>query len=893
MKKLSVLICALCLLSGSIFAEGWDAALYKKIEQSIKAPTFSEKVYKPSISVKAKAAKNQKAIQAAIDKCSAKGGGKVVIPAGTFWTGAITLKSDVNLVLSKGAVLKFAFEPELYPKVYTRYEGLDLYGYSPCIYSNGAKNIAITGEGTIDGNGNKNTFWMWTGEEWWGYKGGETSRSMNGVMGSRELLQKMCDEGVPVEQRQFGMGKGLRMQLVNLVNSENILIEGVTMIDSPFWVLHPLFSKNITIRGIKVINEGPNGDGCDPESCENVLIENCMFHTGDDCIAIKSGRNADGRRDGRPSKNIIIRGCTMEDGHGGVVIGSEISAGVENVFAENCNMSSPNLDRILRIKTNTCRGGVTKNIYMRNVTVGECKESVMRININYWPKEVSERGHIPYVHNVWMENVTCQKSKYGVQINGIKEKDAVYDIHVKNCTFNNVSVKPFLRENRCHDIFFDNVKVNGKLMNTSGSDFIEKAPYKSYAEWMTYSEMKRNPNPIYLDFTDSIKHPKGKWSYVMGIELEGMLDTYYAHGGEAIKNYVMRYPAQMISDEGKTTGFKYEDFNLDNVRTAHFIFRVDSLAPRAGVKLALKEYFRQLINQPRTDEGVYWHKQIYHDQVWLDGIFMGLPYKTMAAPYMVKEGLTVANKGVAPAGKKKMNKKIAAAQQKELMAFYDDIVDQITMTDARTYDAKTGLWKHAWDSKRGMFWADKTTGQSRHTWARAMGWFTMAQIEILDYLPKDYARRQEVIDMLNKTLRACINYQDPKTGVWYDVMDVKDPRNYIESTASCMFTYCLLKGARLGYLDDSFRQAGIKAYKGIINNFIRVDVPKDGSTPTISLTEGVSVSGLGPEKNPRRDGTFDYYMSEPIRDNDAKGVGPFLWATLEMEKLGYNTSSQY
>lgn len=164
-------------------------------------------MYKPSISVKAKAAKNQKAIQAAIDKCSAKGGGKVVIPAGTFWTGAITLKSDVNLVLSKGAVLKFAFEPELYPKVYTRYEGLDLYGYSPCIYSNGAKNIAITGEGTIDGNGNKNTFWMWTGEEWWGYKGGETSRSMNGVMGSRELLQKMCDEGVPVEQRQFGMGK--------------------------------------------------------------------------------------------------------------------------------------------------------------------------------------------------------------------------------------------------------------------------------------------------------------------------------------------------------------------------------------------------------------------------------------------------------------------------------------------------------------------------------------------------------------------------------------------------------------------------------------------------------------------------------------------------------------
>jgi len=387
--------------------------------------------------------------------------------------------------------------------------------------------------------------------------------------------------------------------------------------------------------------------------------------------------------------------------------------------------------------------------------------------------------------------------------------------------------------------------------------------------------MKRNPNPIYLDFTDPAKRPEGRWSYVMGIELEGMLDTYKAYGGDAIKDYVMRYPAQMISDEGKTTGYNYDEYNLDNVRTAHFIFRVDSLAPRKGVDLALKEYFRQLINQPRTDEGVYWHKQIYHDQVWLDGIFMGLPYKTMAAPYMVSQGLTVANKGI-PA-KKKLSKK---QQATELKAYYDDIVNQITMTDARTYDAKTNLWKHAWDSKHGMFWANKETGQSQHTWARAMGWFAMAQIEILDYLPKDYARRQEVIDMVNKTLHSVMQYQDKNTGVWYDILDVKDPRNYLESTASCMFAYCLLKAARLGYVGNECRKAGIRAYNGIINNFVRQD--EDG---TISLAEGVSVSGLGPEKSPNRDGSFEYYISEPIRDNDAKGVGPFLWASLEFENI--------
>lgn len=888
MKKTSILLFSF-LFSLFTYAQGvsgWDAKKYAEIEASIKAPTFKDKVYKPAIKVKNTAAKNQAAINAAIAKASQKGGGKVVIPAGTYWTGAITLLSDVNLVIEKGAVLKFAFEPALYPTVYTRYEGLDLYNYSPCIYANGAKNIAITGEGTIDGNGNKDTFWMWTGEERWGYKGtGEQCRKPvdGNKKGYRMMLQEMCDNHVPVADRQFGMGKGLRMQLVNIVNSENILIEGVTMIDSPFWVMHPLFSKNITVRGVKVINEGPNGDGCDPESCENVLIENCVFHTGDDCIAIKSGRNADGFRDVRPSKNIIVRGCKMEDGHGGVVIGSEISGGCENVFAEDCDMDSPKLDRVLRIKTNTCRGGETKNVYMRNIRVGQCKEAVMRINLNYQPTEPSERGHIPTVHNVWMENVTCQKSKYGVVLNGIKEACSIYDIHVQNCEFNGVSVKPVERENIMRDIYFNNVKVNGLQTRADGSVTLAKKPYKSFAQWLTYSEMKRYPNPIYIDFTDSIKHPKGKWSYVVGIELEGMLDTYLTHGGDDILSYMQAYTSRMISDEGKTTGYKYEDFNLDNVRPAHFVFRMLPYDQREGVKEACRTYFKQLINQPRTDEGVYWHKAIYHDQVWLDGIFMGLPYKTIAAPQMVEQGMTVASKGV-PA-KKKLTKK---QQQKELLAYYNDIVDQITMTDARTYDEKTGLWKHAWDSKHGMFWANKETGQSRHTWARAMGWFAMAQIEILDYLPKDFARRQEVIDMLNKTLKACIQYQDNKTGVWYDVMDVKDERNYLESTASCMFAYCMLKGARMGYLDESFREAGIKAYKGIINNFIRVDA--DG---TISLTECCSVSGLGPEKSPHRDGSFGYYMSEPIRDNDAKGVGPFMWASLEMERLGYDTNSKY
>ena len=868
MKKTNILL-FLLLLPLTMLADGWDEGMYRKIEARIVAPTFADATYnitKYGASTKATAAKNQKAILKAIDLCSKKGGGKVVVPAGTFMTGAITLKSNVNLVLEKGAVLKFAFQPELYPLVYTRYEGLDLYNYSPCIYSNGAKNIAITGEGTIDGNGNNDTFWQWTGVPYFGYDEKKTTENcrfpMNGeTMGTRAQLQQMCEDNTPLEKRVFGMGKGLRMQLVNLVNSENILIENVTMLNSPFWVMHPLFSKNITVRGVKVENEGPNGDGCDPESCEDVLIENCVFDTGDDCIAIKSGRNGDGRRDGRPSKNIIVRGCTMKDGHGGVVIGSEISGGCNNVFVENCRMDSPNLDRILRIKTNSCRGGVTENVYMRNVTVGVCKEAVMRINLHYQPKEAAERGHNPTVRNVWMEHVTCQKSKYGILLNGLEDESNIYNINVKNCTFNGVSEEPVRRTGKSHDINFENLKINGNII-------LAEAPYSTYSEWMAMSEIQRNPDPTMIDFAT-----KPKWGYVVGIELEALLDAWQANKNEKIISYLKEYPAKMIDAEGNITGYKYEDFNLDNTRPARFILRMNNLFPEAKNEIALRTVFKQLEKQPRTTDKVWWHKAIYANQVWLDGVYMGHPFYTMAAPILK--------------GEKKAEK------------YYNDAHEQIAKTFNRTFDEKTGLWKHAWDETRTMFWADKETGLSKHTWARAQGWYAMAILEVLDALPKDNKHRDDFIKMLNKVMKNTVKYQDEKTGVWYDVMDVKDPRNYLEATASSMFAYVLLKGSRLGYFDNSLKEAGIKAYKGILKQFVRVNADK-----TISLTRCCEVSGLGPginkyvlkaapkvKENRRRDGSFEYYISEPIRDNDGKGVGPFIWASLEMERMGYNVGS--
>lgn len=854
MRYLKTLLLAL-LLPACAFAAGWDDNEYKRIEQSIQLPKIAERQFLiTSFGAKttATAAQNQKAINRVISLVSKKGGGKVIIPKGTWNTGAIELKSHVNLVLEEGATLHFAFEPKLYPLVRTSWEGLACWNYSPCIYAYKATDIAITGKGTIDGGGNNDTFWQWNGSPRFGYKEGVTKESQK--LGSRSKLLKMAEDGVPFDERKFGMGYGLRPQLVNMVHCERILIKDVKMINSPFWVIHPLLSKNITVDGVYVWNEGPNGDGCDPEACENVLIQNCVFHTGDDCIAIKSGRNNDGRLWNQPSRNIIIRNCKMEDGHGGVVIGSEISGGCENVYAENCVMDSPHLERILRIKTNNCRGGQVQNINMRNVVVGQCKEAVVKINLDYERKEICYRGFEPIVNNVNVENVTCQKSDYGVLIIGRDSLENVYDINIKNCKFDGVVKEPVKITGKTRNVKFNNLVINGSLVLNK-----EDQPYKNYSEWLTYSEMKRVPHSYLLDFSS-----KPKWSYVMGIEMEGMLDTYehYKEGNNAILDYLKEYPAKMIDEKGNITGYKYEDFNLDNVRTAKFILRMHNLFPTKGTEKALKTLFKQLQNQPRTKEGVYWHKAIYANQVWLDGIFMGLPFYC--------------------------NYAVQTMKPKKAEKYLNDAVDQMVKTDYRTYDEKTQLWKHAWDETHQQFWANKEDGKSQHCWARALGWYVMAMTECLDAMPENYARRQEVIDLLNKAMKSVVKYQDKKTGVWYDVLDVKSDKNYLESTASSMFAYVLLKGYRKGYLSEEYLKAGMKAYNGILKQFIKVNADK-----TISLTRCCAVSGLGPGPGPyvkkpnyKRDGSFEYYMSEPIRDNDAKGVGPFIWASLEMEQQG-------
>ena len=853
MNKFSVLI-LMVFFPLIALADGWNEAEYRAIERSIEQPKIAKRtvvITKFGAKTTASAVQNQQAIHRAIAYLAKQGGGKVVVPAGNWQTGALRLASGIELVVSKDALLQFVFDRSLYPLMKTSWEGMMCWNYSPCIYSYGADDVVVSGEGTIDGGGSNETWWPMCGKQVFGYVKGVTKEAQ--VSGSRRRLQQLAEDDVPWDERRFGLGQGLRPQLINFVKGNRVRVSGVTLLHSPFWVIHPLLCKNVTVDGVKIWNEGPNGDGCDPEACENVLIQNTHFHTGDDCIAIKSGRNNDGRMWNKPSRNIIIRNCVMEDGHGGIVIGSEISGGCKNVYAEDCTMDSPHLDRVLRIKTNNCRGGRIENINMRRVKVGQCKEAVVKINLDYEPEEPCYRGFEPEVRDVNVEDVTCWKSAYGVLIVGRDSVENVSDIRLKDCVFNGIGRENVRITGKTRNVKFDNVMMNGSLVLAS-----EDRPYKSMAQRMTYSEMKRTPKSYLLDFAS-----KPRWNYAVGIELEGLLDTYRVHGDDSILNYLHTYRQKMIDERGDVVGYDYNAFNLDNVRPAKFILRMQQYGAKKGEKIALKTFMKQLLNQPRTREGVFWHKAIYANQVWLDGIFMGLPFY---CDYAVKN-----------------------CSPRKARRILDDAVNQMMQTDRRTYDEKTGLWKHAWDETHKQFWANPHTGQSRHTWARALGWYVMAMTECLDVMPDDYPRKAEVVALLQKVMKAVVQYQDKKSGVWYDVLDVESPKNYLESTASCMFAYVLLKGSRMGWLDTDFNEAGKRAYEGILKRFIRVNEDR-----TITLTDCCSVSGLGPGKGPfvpagkenyKRDGSFDYYMSEPIRDNDAKGIGPFIWASLEMERL--------
>jgi polygalacturonase len=449
-------------VAASAALAGWESV--PGILARIVAPTFPDRDVRVTDhgAVGDGTTDNTAAFRAAIQACASAGGGRVVVPEGRWLTGPIHLRSNVNLHVGRGAVIAFSQDPEHYlPAVFTRWEGMEMMGYSPLIYAFEQENVAVTGEGTLDGQGDETHWWPWKGAwkthpEW---ANGDTQRA------ARDRLGEMVEAGVPVEQRVFTTGSFLRPQFIQPYRCRNVLIEGVTILRSPMWEINPVLCTNVTVRGVQIRTHGPNNDGCNPESCRDVLIERCVFDTGDDCIAIKSGRNADGRRIGLPSENIVIRGCRMKEGHGGVTLGSEISGHVRNVFVEDCEMDSPNLDRALRFKNNALRGGILENVYMRNVRVGQVADAVLSVDLYY--EEGQQGPYTPVVRNVELRNVTSQKSRYGLYMRAY-EKSEISDVRIIDSRFDGVergNVTEGVRR-----LVLENSMINGQLASATSHE---------------------------------------------------------------------------------------------------------------------------------------------------------------------------------------------------------------------------------------------------------------------------------------------------------------------------------------------------------------------------------------------------------------------------------------
>lgn len=410
--------------SQPLVIRGWDSL--PGLMEQIKAPVFPARDFPISDFGAQAGADATAAIHAAIVACTQAGGGRVVVPAGEWLTGAIRLRSNVNLHVAAGATLRWTFDLAQYPVVFTRWEGVECMNYSPFIYAHGEENIAVTGTGTLDGGADWDTWWSWNDKR----KPNLQQRA------DRNALIQMGETDVPVEQRVFGPGHFLRPNFIQPYRCKNILIEGVTILRSPMWEIHPVLSSNITVRGVKISSHGPNNDGFDPESSRDILVEDTVFDTGDDCIAIKSGRNGDGRRVNVPAENIVIRHCVMKDGHGGVVLGSECTGGIRNVFVENCEMDSPDLDRALRFKNNAVRGGILENVFMRNVKIGRVGEAVLTIDLLY--EEGAKGAFQPVVRNVQLDHITSSASPRVMYIRGF-EGAVIENIRISHSTFDNVT----------------------------------------------------------------------------------------------------------------------------------------------------------------------------------------------------------------------------------------------------------------------------------------------------------------------------------------------------------------------------------------------------------------------------------------------------------------------
>ncbi|WP_343706718.1 glycoside hydrolase family 88 protein [Flavobacterium sp.] len=407
-----------------------------------------------------------------------------------------------------------------------------------------------------------------------------------------------------------------------------------------------------------------------------------------------------------------------------------------------------------------------------------------------------------------------------------------------------------MKNSRKHNYFMSALMVF--IMTITSCKVTSQEPAKDIvigknAKWsdkMALTLMKRHPESYMID---DAKKPK--WDYVHALVLHSIEELYKKNPDARYKNYVRSYVDQFVQPDGSITTYEFDKYNIDLVLPGRLLFDVYETSKDEKYLKALQLIRKQLAEQPRTQSGGFWHKQIYPNQMWLDGLYMGEPFY---AEYTAKF---------------------------ENGKSFDDIAKQFEVIQLKATDPKTGLLYHGWDESKQMPWANKETGNSPNFWSRSLGWYVMALVDVLDYMPKDHPKRKELIKYLNNASEAILKFQDSKSGLWYQVTDKGGQKdNYLEASGSAMFAYAYAKGVNKGYLPAKFKKAANKAFDGLTTVLIK-KVDEDGG---ITLTNCCQVAGLG--GNPYRDGSYEYYVNERKKDNDPKATGPFILAAIELNR---------
>ena len=815
---------------------------------------------------------NTEAFAKAMDALSEKGGGTLNVPFGVWFTGPIVFKSNINLHLEDGALILFTPDFNAYPLVNTVFEGLDTRRCQSPISGRNLENIAITGKGAINGSGqawrplkrNKVTAAQWEAIAIGGFNKMDTWYPSEKSFRGSQISDMNVPRNLTTEAQWDSIKDFLRPVMISFVECKNVLLQGVIIENSPAWNLHPLMCENVIIDGIFSRNPAyaQNGDGLDLESCKNSIIVNSLFDVGDDGICIKSGKDEDGRKRGRPTENVIVDNCKVFQGHGGFVVGSEMSGGVRNVSVTNCQFLGT--DTGLRFKSMRGRGGVVENIYISDISMFDIVMESFIFDLYYGGKSPSEtlddadeapaNGTVPAVNegtpvfrNIYVKNLISRNARTAMLFNGLPEMN-ITNINVENAT---ITAKYGAKLSESTGVNFKNVRIIPEegpvLILNNVKDFKSDINYNEQAKYyvrMADSEMKRNPESWMLDFST-----QPKWNYTQGLVLKSIADVWKKTGDKKYFSYVQSYADTMLLNTGKDIRtYKLEDYSLDHINPGKILFPLYNQTKDEKYKNALLLLRDQMKSQPRTSAGGFWHKKIYPHQMWLDGIYMAAPF---LAEYAAKF---------------------------DEPALFDDIALQITTIASKTKDRKTGLYYHGWDESKQEQWANPRTGQSPSFWSRSMGWYAMGIVDVLDFLPENHPQRQEIIHIFQQLINALEKKQDPKTGLWYQVTDkIGEKGNYLESTGSIMFIYSMLKGAKKGYLSKNYEEKANKLYASYLKNFVKEE--PDG---TLTITNCCSVAGLGGKDY--RNGSYQYYISEPVRDNDPKATGPFIMTSLLLDK---------